>query len=72
MALKEISLCDEVRALIARQRPVLTAACGRWACGVTDGKANYLLLPPADLNERLRPLNTGAQLRDYLGLGPEW
>ena len=73
-ALKETAYVDEVRALIARQRPVLTAGLGRWACRVIDGKANYLLFrAPADLNERLRPL--GTQVRscaNYPGLGPEW
>ena len=73
-ALKETSYVDEVRALIARQRPVLTAGLRALGLRVIDGKANYLLFrAPADLNERLRPL--GTQVRscaNYPGLGPEW
>ena len=73
-ALKEPAYVDEVRALIARQRPVLTAGLRALGLRVIDGKANYLLFrAPADLNERLRPL--GTQVRscaNYPGLGPEW
>ena len=73
-ALKESAYVDEVRALIARQRPVLTAGLRALGLRVIDGKANYLLFrAPADLNERLRPL--GTQVRscaNYPGLGPEW
>ena len=73
-ALKETAYVDEVRALIARQRPVLTAGLRALGLRVIDGKANYLLFrAPADLNERLRPL--GTQVRscaNYPGLGPEW
>ena len=73
-ALKETAYVDEVRALIARQRPVLTAGLRALGLRVIDGKANYLLVrAPADLNERLRPL--GTQVRscaNYPGLGPEW
>ena len=73
-ALKETAYVDEVRALIARQRPVLTAGLRALGLRVIDGKANYLLFrAPADLNERLRP--RGTQVRscaNYPGLGPEW
>lgn len=73
-ALKETAYVDEVRALIARQRPVLTAGLRALGLRVIDGKANYLLFrAPADLNKRLRPL--GTQVRscaNYPGLGPEW
>ena len=73
-ALKETAYVDEVRALIARQRPVLTASLRALGLRVIDGKANYLLFrAPADLNKRLRPL--GTQVRscaNYPGLGPEW
>ena len=73
-ALKETAYVDEVRVLIARQRPVLTAGLRALGLRVIDGKANYLLFrAPADLNERLRPL--GTQVRscaNYPGLGPEW
>jgi threonine-phosphate decarboxylase len=73
-ALKETAYVDEVRALIARQRPVLAAGLRALGLRVIDGKANYLLFrAPADLNERLRPL--GTQVRscaNYPGLGPEW
>ena len=73
-ALKESAYVDEVRALIARQRPVLTAGLRALGLRVIDGRANYLLFrAPADLNERLRPL--GTQVRscaNYPGLGPEW
>ncbi|MFR6093732.1 MAG: aminotransferase class I/II-fold pyridoxal phosphate-dependent enzyme [Faecalibacterium prausnitzii] len=64
-ALKETAYVDEVRALIARQRPVLTAGLRALGLRVIDGKANYLLFrAPADLNERLRPLGTqGAAAR---------
>ena len=73
-ALKETAYVDKVRALIARQRPVLTAGLRALGLRVIDGKANYLLFrAPADLNKRLRPL--GTQVRscaNYPGLGPEW
>ena len=73
-ALKETAYVDEVRVLIARQRPVLTAGLRALGLRVIDGKANYLLFRAlADLNERLRPL--GTQVRscaNYPGLGPEW
>lgn len=47
-ALKETAYVDEVRALIARQRPVLTAGLRALGLRVIDGKANYLLFraPP--------------------------
>ena len=63
-----------MRALIARQRPVLTAGLRALGLRVIDGKANYLLFrAPADLNERLRPLGTQARsCANYPGLGPEW
>ena len=73
-ALKETAYVDEVRALIAQQRPAMTAGLRALGLRVIDGKANYLLFRgPADLNERLRPL--GTQVRscaNYPGLGPEW
>ena len=73
-ALKETAYVDEVRALIAQQRPAMTAGLRALGLRVIDGKANYLLFrAPADLNERLRPL--GTQVRscaNYPGLGPEW
>ena len=73
-ALKETAYVDEVRALIARQRPVLTAGLRALGLRVIDGKANYLLFrAPADLNERLRPLGTQVRsCENYPGLGPEW
>ena len=73
-ALKETAYVGEVRALIAQQRPAMTAGLRALGLRVIDGKANYLLFrAPADLNERLRPL--GTQVRscaNYPGLGPEW
>ena len=73
-ALKETAYVDEVRALIAQQRPAMKAGLRALGLRVIDGKANYLLFRgPADLNERLRPL--GTQVRscaNYPGLGPEW
>ena len=73
-ALKETAYVDEVRALIAQQRPAMTAGLRALGLRVIDGRANYLLFrAPADLNERLRPL--GTQVRscaNYPGLGPEW
>lgn len=73
-ALKETAYVDEVRALIAQQRPAMTAGMRALGLRVIDGRANYLLFrAPADLNERLRPL--GTQVRscaNYPGLGPEW
>ena len=73
-ALKETAYVDEVRALIAQQRPAMTAELRALGLRVIDGRANYLLFrAPADLNERLRPL--GTQVRscaNYPGLGPEW
>ena len=73
-ALKETAYVEEVRALIAQQRPAMTAGLRALGLRVIDGKANYLLFrAPADLNERLRPL--GTQVRscaNYPGLGPEW
>ena len=73
-ALDETAYVAQVRALIAQQRPRLTAGLRALGLRVIDGKANYLLFrAPADLNERLRPL--GTQVRscaNYPGLGPEW
>ena len=73
-ALKETAYVDEVRALIAQQRPAMTAGLRALGLRVIDGRANYLIFRgPADLNERLRPL--GTQVRscaNYPGLGPEW
>ena len=73
-ALEETAYVENVRALIAEQRPRLTAGLRALGLRVIDGKANYLLFrAPADLNERLRPL--GTQVRscaNYPGLGPEW
>ena len=73
-ALKETAYVDKVRALIAQQRPAMTAGLRALGLRVIDGRANYLLFrAPADLNERLRPL--GTQVRscaNYPGLGPEW
>ena len=73
-ALKETAYVEEVRALIAQQRPAMTAGLRALGLRVIDGRANYLLFrAPADLNERLRPL--GTQVRscaNYPGLGPEW
>ena len=73
-ALEETAYVEKVRALIAEQRPRLTAGLRALGLRVIDGKANYLLFrAPADLNERLRPL--GTQVRscaNYPGLGPEW
>ena len=73
-ALKETAYVDEVRALIAQQRPAMKAGLRALGLRVIDGKANYLLFrAPADLNERLRP--RGTQVRscaNYPGLGPEW
>ena len=73
-ALEETAYVEKVRALIAEQRPRLTAGLRALGLRVIDGRANYLLFrAPADLNERLRPL--GTQVRscaNYPGLGPEW
>lgn len=73
-ALKETAYVDDVRSLVAEQRPLLAAGLRALGLRVIEGKANYLLFrAPAGLNEKLRPL--GTQVRDcanYPGLGPEW
>ena len=65
---------EKVRALIAEQRPRLTAGLRALGLRVLDGRANYLLFQaPETLGEALR--QRGAVLRscaNYPGLGPGW
>ena len=73
-ALEETAYVEEVRALIAEQRPRLTAGLRALGLRVLDGRANYLLFQaPETLGEALR--QRGAVLRscaNYPGLGPGW
>ena len=73
-ALEETAYVEKVRALIAEQRPRLTAGLRALGLRVLDGRANYLLFQaPETLGEALR--QRGAVLRscaNYLGLGPGW
>ena len=73
-ALKETAYVEKVRALIAEQRPRLTAGLRALGLRVLDGRANYLLFQaPETLGEALR--QRGAVLRscaNYPGLGPGW
>ena len=73
-ALEETAYVEKVRALIAEQRPRLTAGLRTLGLRVLDGRANYLLFQaPETLGEALR--QRGAVLRscaNYPGLGPGW
>ena len=73
-ALEEAAYVEKVRALIAEQRPRLTAGLRALGLRVLDGRANYLLFQaPETLGEALR--QRGAVLRscaNYPGLGPGW
>ena len=73
-ALEETAYVEKVRALIAEQRPRLTAGLRALGLRVLDGRANYLLFQaPETLGEALR--QRGAVLRscaNYPGLGPGW
>ena len=73
-ALEETAYVEKVRALIAEQRPRLTAGLRALGLRVLDGRANYLLFQaPKTLGETLR--QRGAVLRscaNYPGLGPGW
>ena len=73
-ALDETAYVAQVRALIAQQRPRLTAGLRALGLRVLDGRANYLLFQaPETLGEALR--QRGAVLRscaNYPGLGPGW
>ena len=65
---------ENVRALIAEQRPRLTDGLRALGLRVLNGRANYLLFQaPETLGETLR--QRGAVLRscaNYPGLGPGW
>ena len=73
-ALKETDYVDEVRALIAQQRPAMTAGLRALGLRVIDGKANYLLFRADEtLGERLEKL--GVVVRNcgnYPGLDDSW
>lgn len=73
-ALEETAYVEKVRALIAEQRPRLTAGLRALGLRVLEGRANYLLFQaPETLGEALR--QRGAVLRscaNYPGLGPGW
>ena len=73
-ALEETAYVEKIRALIAEQRPRLTAGLRALGLRVLDGRANYLLFQaPETLGEALR--QRGAVLRscaNYPGLGPGW
>lgn len=73
-ALEETAYVEKVRAIIAEQRPRLTAGLRALGLRVLDGRANYLLFQaPETLGEALR--QRGAVLRsctNYPGLGPGW
>ena len=73
-ALEETAYVENVRALIAEQRPRLAAGLRALGLRVLDGRANYLLFQaPETLGEALR--QRGAVLRscaNYPGLGPGW
>ena len=73
-ALEETAYVEKVRALIAEQRPRLTAGLRALGLRVLDGRTNYLLFQaPETLGETLR--QRGAVLRscaNYPGLGPGW
>ena len=73
-ALQEDAYADAVRALIAAQRPKLTAGLRALGLRVIEGQANYLLFrAPADFGEALR--QHGAVVRscgNYPGLDATW
>lgn len=73
-ALDETAYVEQVRALIAQQRPLLTAGLRALGLRVLDGAANYLLFQgPATLGEALR--KKGVVLRscaNYPGLDATW
>ena len=73
-ALDETAYVAQVRALIAQQRPRLTAGLRALGLRVVDGQANYLLFrAPADFGAKLR--RHGAVVRgcgNYPGLDETW
>ena len=73
-ALKETAYVARVRALIAAQKPKLTAGLRALGLRVIEGRANYLLLQgPESLGEALR--QKGVVLRgcaNYPGLDASW
>ena len=73
-ALDETDYVARVRALIAQQRPRLTAGLRALGLRVLDGRANYLLFQgPETLGDALRP--RGVVLRgcgNYPGLDSSW
>ena len=73
-ALKETAYVARVRALIAAQKPKLTAGLRALGLRVIEGRANYLLFrAPEALGEALR--RKGAVLRscgNYPGLDASW
>ena len=73
-ALDETAYVDRVRALLAEQRPRLTAGLRALGLRVLEGRANYLLFQgPETLGEALR--QKGVVLRscaNYPGLDASW
>ena len=73
-ALDETAYVEQVRALIAAQRPVLVSGLRALGLRVVDGRANYLLFQgPETLGETLR--QKGVVLRscaNYPGLDGSW
>ena len=73
-ALDETAYVEQVRALIAQQRPRLTAGLRALGLRVLDGRANYLLFQgPETLGDALQP--QGVVLRscaNYPGLDGSW
>ena len=73
-ALDETAYVDRVRALLAQQRPRLTAGLRALGLRVLEGRANYLLFQgPETLGEALR--QKGVVLRscaNYPGLDASW
>ena len=73
-ALDETAYVEQVRALIAQQRPRLTAGLRALGLRVLDGRANYLLFQgPETLGDALQP--RGVVLRscaNYPGLDGSW
>ena len=74
-ALKETAYVDEVRALIAQQRPAMTAGLRALGLRVIDGQGELSALPRTCRPERTTPpaaVHRCAAARNYPGLGPEW
>ena len=73
-ALDETAYVEQVRALIAAQRPLLASGLRALGLRVLDGRANYLLFQgPETLGETLR--QKGVVLRscaNYPGLDGSW